>query len=166
MRVKSHIWVGAYLRRVMAAGAAAYIARRGDEDAGAIHIHIDNLAGGHFLFSPAPAIYEGAESERRWVAVAVGGGGGGSSGLGGAFAAGGDEGGSGGFALSFGAGGVTGRRGDDMGRARPVAACSQEEAQAYLEAQEKYDPDLWIIEIESREESHFLDDELIAPGRI
>ena len=45
MRVKSEIWVGAYLRRCQAEAIPAVIVRRGDGAAGAIYVSIDRLDG-------------------------------------------------------------------------------------------------------------------------
>jgi hypothetical protein len=67
MRIKSEIWVRAYLRRCQAQGVPVVIVRRGDEAAGAIFICIDRLDGTVFLYGPAPAGLTGTESERRWV---------------------------------------------------------------------------------------------------
>ncbi|HSB60005.1 MAG TPA: DUF1491 family protein [Methyloceanibacter sp.] len=67
MRVKSEIWVRAYLRRCQAEGVPAVVARRGDEAAGAIFICVDRLDGTVTLYGPAPAGAEGSETERRWV---------------------------------------------------------------------------------------------------
>ena len=67
MRVKSGIWVSAYLRRCQAEGVPAVVVRRGDEAAGAIFICVDRLDGTVRLYGPAPAGVEGSESERRWV---------------------------------------------------------------------------------------------------
>jgi hypothetical protein len=39
MRLKSELWVKAYLRRCQHEGAFAVLVRRGDEDAGAIYVH-------------------------------------------------------------------------------------------------------------------------------
>lgn len=39
-RLKTEIWVSAYLRRVGAAGAFAVVARRGDRDAGAVALKV------------------------------------------------------------------------------------------------------------------------------
>jgi hypothetical protein len=55
MRLKSEIWVKAYLRRCAGHGAPAVIARHGDDDAGAIYILINRLDGHAILFGPAPA---------------------------------------------------------------------------------------------------------------
>ncbi len=64
--MKTEIWVKAYLRRVMSEGIAGYVAASGDDFAGAIYIHIDNLDGSHWLFGPAPAGLEETSLERRW----------------------------------------------------------------------------------------------------
>ena len=110
MRIKTEVWVKAYLRRVMAEGVAAYVAARGDDFAGAVYIHVDDLQGGHLLFGPAPAGLSGSEEERRWVACFEQG------------------------------------------------CVNREQAEDYLAAQKKYDPDLWIIELEDRQSRHFLGD--------
>ncbi|MBQ0817361.1 MAG: DUF1491 family protein [Hyphomicrobiaceae bacterium] len=67
MRVKSEIWVGAYLRRCQAEAIPAVIVRRGDGAAGAIYVSIDRLDGTVCLYGPAPAGLDGAETDRRWV---------------------------------------------------------------------------------------------------
>ena len=67
MRVKSEIWVRAYLRRCQAEGIPVVIARRGDEAAGAIFICVDRLDGAIFLYGPAPAGLTESETDRRWV---------------------------------------------------------------------------------------------------
>ena len=67
MRVKSEIWVQAYLRRCQAEGASVVVARRGDADAGAIYICINRLDGTVELYGPAPAGLEASDIERRWV---------------------------------------------------------------------------------------------------
>src|SRR5262249_57975395 len=67
MRIKSEIWVRAYLRRCQAQGVPVVIARRGDEAAGAIFICIDRLDGTMLLYGPAPAGLVGSETERCWM---------------------------------------------------------------------------------------------------
>jgi hypothetical protein len=67
MRLKSGIWVSAYLRRCQAENVPAVVARRGDEAAGAIFICVDRLDGTVGLYGPAPAGLSGSETERRWV---------------------------------------------------------------------------------------------------
>lgn len=67
MRVKSEIWVRAYLRRCQAVGVPVVIGRRGDEAAGAIFICVDRLDGTVFLYGPAPAGLIESETDRCWV---------------------------------------------------------------------------------------------------
>ena len=67
MRVKSEIWVGAYLRRCQAEAVPVVIVRRGDSAAGAIFVSVDRLDGTICLYGPAPAGLEGVETDRRWV---------------------------------------------------------------------------------------------------
>lgn len=67
MRLKSELWVRAYLRRCAAAGAPAVVARRGDSEAGAIFIVVNYLDGAVKLFGPAPAGLETASDARRFV---------------------------------------------------------------------------------------------------
>jgi hypothetical protein len=66
MRLKSEIWVKAYVRRCAADGSAAFIVRRGDADAGSIFIRVNRLDGTSILFGPASAGLESADVERRW----------------------------------------------------------------------------------------------------
>lgn len=68
MRLKSEIWVKAYLRRCQSEGIAAVLARRGDADAGAIYIKVSRLDGTAGLYGPAPAGLAEAREERRWQA--------------------------------------------------------------------------------------------------
>lgn len=70
MRVRSAIWVSAYLRRCAAAGIFAVVARRGEESAGAIFIKLVSDAARTRLFAPAPQmVIEDAPDERRFVAA-------------------------------------------------------------------------------------------------
>jgi len=66
MRLKSEIWVQAYLRRCQLENVPAMLVRRGDRDAGAIFIKICILDGRVKLLAPAPAGLDRADSERRW----------------------------------------------------------------------------------------------------
>src|SRR5438309_120199 len=54
MRLKSAIWVAAYLRRCNVEGVFAAVRRRGAEEAGAIFIKLNRLDGTAELFGPAP----------------------------------------------------------------------------------------------------------------
>jgi len=111
MRLKSAVWVSAYLRRCQVEGAFAVLRRRGAEDAGAVFVKIDRLDGTVDLYGPAPqtAFDESRPSERMFVACLA---------------------------------------------AAPV---SNADAEAYLAKQIRFDPDLWIVEVEDRTGRHFLD---------
>lgn len=107
-RLKAGIFVRALIRRAEVAGASAYVARKGSEEAGAIFIKIAKLDGTCTVLNQARS----AEGERVW--------------------------------------------------ARPLGATSDEEkANTYFERQIKYDPDLWIVEIEDREGRTFVDEEIV-----
>jgi hypothetical protein len=119
MRLKSEMWVKAYLRRCQHEGAAAVLVRRGDRDAGAIYIKVSRLDGTAALFGPAPAGLEEAREERRWQACLE----------------------------------------------RHTVA--EAEADAYLERQTDFDPDIWIVAVEDRQGRHFLEDWLMSDrGRL
>lgn len=70
MRLKSELWVKAYLRRAAVAGAPGVVVRRGDTDAGAIMIRIARLDGHCDLYGPAPAGMTSDDGERRWTLLA------------------------------------------------------------------------------------------------
>jgi hypothetical protein len=70
MRLRAEFWVKGYIRRCAVEGASAVVVRHGDDDAGAIFIKLNRLDGTCLLFGPAPAGLSGAESDRRWIAVA------------------------------------------------------------------------------------------------
>jgi hypothetical protein len=111
MRLKSSIWVSAYLRRAQGAGAFAVLRRRGAEEAGTIFIKIDRLDGTAELFGPAPqtAFDDSRPIERAFVACL---------------------------------------------RAQPAPHA---EIEAYLAREMKFDPDVWIVEVEDRAGRNFLD---------
>jgi hypothetical protein len=67
MRLKSEIWIRAYLRVCQADNVPAVIVQRGDAAAGAIFICVDRLDGTVDLSGPAPAGFAGGETDRRWV---------------------------------------------------------------------------------------------------
>ncbi|RME96134.1 MAG: DUF1491 family protein, partial [Alphaproteobacteria bacterium] len=67
MRVKSAIWVMAHVRRCNAEGAMALVARRGQEDAGAIYVKVNTLDGRAALYVPAPTGMSLDASARCWV---------------------------------------------------------------------------------------------------
>ena len=62
MRLKSGIWVAAYLRRCNVEGVFAAVRRRGAEEAGAIFIKVNRLDGTGTLYGPAPqAVFDEAQ---------------------------------------------------------------------------------------------------------
>jgi hypothetical protein len=54
MRLKTALWVAAYLRRCQVEGTFAVVRRRGAEEAGAVFVRISRLNGTSDLFGPAP----------------------------------------------------------------------------------------------------------------
>lgn len=54
MRLKSSIWVSAYLRRCQGEGVFGAVRRRGAEEAGAVFVKVALLDGNAMLFAPAP----------------------------------------------------------------------------------------------------------------
>ena len=71
MRLKSDIWVKAYLRRAAVAGSPGVVAHRGDNDAGAILLKIARLDGTADLYGPAPAGLATDDGERRFTRLAA-----------------------------------------------------------------------------------------------
>jgi hypothetical protein len=67
MRLKTEIWVKAYLRTCAASGVPAVVVRHGDDDAGAIFVKVTRLDGTARLFGPAPAGFEAGQFERQWI---------------------------------------------------------------------------------------------------
>src|SRR5258708_39646872 len=54
MRLKSSIWVAAYLRRCQTEGIFGAVRRRGAEEAGAVFVRVATLDGNAMLYAPAP----------------------------------------------------------------------------------------------------------------
>jgi hypothetical protein len=75
VRLKSAIWVAAYVRRCYVEGAPAVVRRRGAEEAGAIFVKISRLDGTAALFAPAPqaSFDEAHPAERHFVSCLKGG---------------------------------------------------------------------------------------------
>ncbi len=71
MRLKSTIWVSAYLRRCSMEGAFAVVRRHGADEAGAIFIKVSRLDGSAVLFGPASqtAFDDDQVSDRLFTAV-------------------------------------------------------------------------------------------------
>jgi hypothetical protein len=73
MRLKSAIWVSAYLRRAQVEGASAVLRRRGAEEAGAIFIKVSRLDGTADLYGPAPqTAFEDMPADRLFAAIMTG----------------------------------------------------------------------------------------------
>ncbi len=74
MRLKSAIWVSAYIRRCYLEGAFAVVRRRGAEEAGAIFVKVSKLDGTAALFAPAPQseFDEARPGDRRFAPVVPG----------------------------------------------------------------------------------------------
>jgi len=117
MRLKSAIWVAAYLRRCNVEGVFAAVRRRGAEEAGAVFIKVNRLDGSGTLYGPAPqtAFEETRPADRAFVPV--------------------------------------------VGAKEPAAEADIEN---YLTREIRFDPDVWIVEIEDRAGRTFLDHALMA----
>jgi|SRR5689334_4336204 hypothetical protein len=111
MRLKTGIWVAAYIRRCNVEGVFAAVRRRGAEEAGAIFIKINRLDGTGTLYGPAPqsVFDEGQPADRMFVVLA--------------------------------------------GRDAPA---TDADIEARLAKEKRFDPDLWIIEIEDRSGRSFI----------
>jgi hypothetical protein len=111
MRVKSGIWVAAYVRRCHIEGAFAAVRRRGADEAGAIFVKISRLDGTAELFGPAPqsSFDEARPSDRAFV------------------------------------------------RCLKVQPAPEADVETFLAREIKFDPDVWIVEVEDRAGRNFLD---------
>lgn len=109
MRLKSALWVAAYLRRCQVEGCSAVVRRRGAEEAGAIFVRICRLDGTSDLFGPAPqSALEPGGADRIFSACLA---------------------------------------------SQPAP---DTEIDAYLAREMKFDPDLWVVEVEDRAGQNFL----------
>ena len=72
MRLKSDIWVKAFVRSVGVAGAQAFVVRHGDDDAGSIWVKVSRLDGTASLYGPAPAGLDETRLDRAFVLLATG----------------------------------------------------------------------------------------------
>lgn len=117
MRLKSGIWVAAYVRRCHIEGAFAAVRRRGAEEAGAVFVIINRLDGGAVLYGPAAqaTFDEARPAERMFTAV--------------------------------------------LGRDKPAP---QADVEARLTKEMRFDPDIWIVEVEDRAGRNFLDGNVVA----
>jgi hypothetical protein len=71
MRLKSAIWVAAYLRRCQTEGIFGAVRKRGAEEAGAVFVKVTLLDGNAMLYAPAPqtAYDESRPVERVFAAM-------------------------------------------------------------------------------------------------
>lgn len=113
MRLKSEIWVKAYIRRCFAEGYPSVVVRRGDSDAGTIYLKVNHLNGEVTVFGPAPIGFSDEPQDRNWI---------------------------------------------KMISDTPVG---ETDADEYLNRQIRSDPDIWIVEIESRDGTHFLENLIV-----
>jgi hypothetical protein len=70
MRLRSDIFVAAYVRRRNDANAFTVVRHKGAAEAGAIFVRIDRLNGEAVLYGPAPqSAFDGTSLERRFQKV-------------------------------------------------------------------------------------------------
>lgn len=111
MRLKSALWVAAYLRRCQVEGLFAVVRRRGAEEAGAVFVRVSRLDGTSDLFGPAPqSAFDAALGAARAFTPSL-----------------------------------------------ATQSAPDADVEAYLARQIKFDPDVWIVEVEDREGRNFLD---------
>jgi hypothetical protein len=67
LRLKSAIWVSAFLRRSMVAGLYGAVIHKGAEEAGSVYVIINHLDQTCHFFGPAPGPAYDENGERRWV---------------------------------------------------------------------------------------------------
>ena len=106
--LKAGFFVSALIRRVEAAGAQAFVVKKGSEEAGAVFLKISRLDGTCMVLNQITL----GEDARGW--------------------------------------------------ARPLGEqCDEAKASDYFERQKKYDPDIWIVEIEDRQGRTFVDEKIV-----
>ena len=70
MRLKSSIWVAAYLRRCQTEGIFGAVRKRGAEEAGAVFVKVATLDGNAVLYAPAPqTVYDDSRPIERLFAA-------------------------------------------------------------------------------------------------
>lgn len=72
MKVRSELWVSAYLRERRAMGVMASLVRRGDPDGGTIYVKVADMKGGALLFGPAPPTMSDVVDASQLFAVILG----------------------------------------------------------------------------------------------
>ncbi len=72
MRLKSNIWVAAYLRRCQTDNVFGAVRRRGAEEAGAVFVKVSLLDGNAMLYVPAPqTVYDDGRPVDRFFVPAT-----------------------------------------------------------------------------------------------
>ncbi|MCB1547707.1 MAG: DUF1491 family protein [Hyphomicrobiaceae bacterium] len=66
MRLRSGIWIQAYIWKCSSHGLPVTVARRGDDVAGAIYIKVNLLDGNVRLYGPALPSLDSEQTDRRW----------------------------------------------------------------------------------------------------
>jgi hypothetical protein len=111
MRLKSGIWVAAYIRRCHIEGAFTAVRRHGADDAGAIFVKVNRLDGSADLYGPAPqSAFDESLPIHRIFRPQL-----------------------------------------------PKQPVPEADVEAALAREIRFDPDLWIVEVEDRAGRHFLD---------
>jgi hypothetical protein len=72
MRLKTSIWVAAYLRRCQTEGVFGAVRKKGAEEAGAVFVKVALMDGNAMLYAPAPqTVYDDSRpAERLFVPTA------------------------------------------------------------------------------------------------
>jgi hypothetical protein len=65
-RLKTAVWVDAFLRRCMTQGKFGAVLHKGHEEAGALMVVVNHLDGTHTLLAPAPGPAYDEEGTRRF----------------------------------------------------------------------------------------------------
>jgi hypothetical protein len=65
-RIKTELWVQAFLRRCAVAGLFGAVLKRGHSDAGSVIVVVNHLDGTHSLLTPAPGPAYDDAGERRF----------------------------------------------------------------------------------------------------
>jgi hypothetical protein len=68
-RLKTELWVQAFMRQLAVSGKNAVVLQRGHAEAGALLVVINHLDGGHTLLGPAPGPAYDMEGKRRFVTL-------------------------------------------------------------------------------------------------
>jgi hypothetical protein len=66
LRLKSEIWVLAFIRRCEVEGKAAMVLARGHADAGAVYVVVNHLDGTHDILAPPPGPAYDEKGNRRF----------------------------------------------------------------------------------------------------